>query len=202
MTKPERRKAGGSKLTRSKTVTVRLDPVTLFAVELAAAKERRTVSSFIEVACREAANTGYVAQDKDGNGISALKIAERMWHPNPELQLIKLAWRAPHLLPTDRQLLGDAVRHFINEVSLLVEQVGHAKLREAVAKVTPVDDEDFDAPYFPVHLAKSALSEIKTAVKEKSVDYRILSELAKSELATFLSASEKDSPRGAKAKGR
>jgi hypothetical protein len=189
MAKPGRPKGGTSKLARSRIVTVRLDPVTRFAAELAAAKDRRTVSSFLEVACREAASTRQVAQDKDGGALSALQVAERMWHPDAEVQLITLAWHAPHLLSTDQQLLGDAVRHFITELNLLVEQAGIAKLREAVAKLTPAEHEGFHTPMFPVHLAKSALPTIKAAVKEKSVDYGLVAEIAKSELASFLSPS-------------
>lgn len=49
-----KRKGGGGKLSRSEIVTVRLDPKLRFAVELAARKQRRTASSFIEWAVEEA----------------------------------------------------------------------------------------------------------------------------------------------------
>lgn len=42
------RKRGGSKLSRSETVSVRLDPRLRLAAELAAGKERRSLSSFVE----------------------------------------------------------------------------------------------------------------------------------------------------------
>jgi hypothetical protein len=49
-----KKKGGGGKLSRSEIVTVRLDPKLRFAVELAARKQRRTASSFIEWAITEA----------------------------------------------------------------------------------------------------------------------------------------------------
>lgn len=49
----EKRKGGGSRLTRSETVTVRLDPKVRYLAELAARKQRRTLSSFIEYAVEQ-----------------------------------------------------------------------------------------------------------------------------------------------------
>ena len=45
MTEQEMRKAGGGKLSRSETVTVRLDPKLRYLAELAARIHRRTLSS-------------------------------------------------------------------------------------------------------------------------------------------------------------
>jgi hypothetical protein len=50
----ESRKGGGSKLFRTELVSVRIDPKLRFAVELAARKQRRTSSSFVEWAIEEA----------------------------------------------------------------------------------------------------------------------------------------------------
>ena len=52
---------GGSKLNRTETVTIRLDPKLRYLTELAARKQRRTVSSFIEWANRANAKRGHVA---------------------------------------------------------------------------------------------------------------------------------------------
>src|SRR6516165_4850387 len=48
-----KRKGGGAKLVRSETVTVRLDPKLRYLGEIAARKQRRTVSSFIEWAIED-----------------------------------------------------------------------------------------------------------------------------------------------------
>src|SRR4051795_7355266 len=49
-----KRRGGGGKLARSETVTIRLDPKLRYLTELAARKQRRTVSSFIEWAIESA----------------------------------------------------------------------------------------------------------------------------------------------------
>jgi hypothetical protein len=46
------RKGGGGKLSRSETVTVRLDPKLRYLAELAARLHRRTLSSYIEWAIK------------------------------------------------------------------------------------------------------------------------------------------------------
>ena len=56
MTQQNRRKGGGSKLSRSETVTVRLDQKLRYLAELAARKYRRTLSSFIEWAIEDTFN--------------------------------------------------------------------------------------------------------------------------------------------------
>ena len=48
MAKERTAKGGGAKLSRSETVTVRLDPKLRYLAELGARSQRRTVSSFIE----------------------------------------------------------------------------------------------------------------------------------------------------------
>ena len=48
MTEQEMRKGGGGKLSRSETVTVRLDPKLRYLAELAARLHRRTLSSYVE----------------------------------------------------------------------------------------------------------------------------------------------------------
>ncbi len=44
----------GGKLNKSESVQVRFDPILKMAAELAAAKERRTLSSFTEMAVEDA----------------------------------------------------------------------------------------------------------------------------------------------------
>ena len=52
MAEADKRK-GGSKLARSETVTVRLDPKLRYLAELAARKQRRSLSSYIEWAVED-----------------------------------------------------------------------------------------------------------------------------------------------------
>src|SRR4051812_37525690 len=65
MTEQEKRKGGGGKLSRSETVTVRLDPKLRYLAELAARRHRRTLSSYIEWAIEDSL-TRVVLQEGTG----------------------------------------------------------------------------------------------------------------------------------------
>lgn len=54
MATKKKRPTGGGKLSRSEVVSIRLDPRLRFGAEMAAAKCRRTLSSFTEWAIEEA----------------------------------------------------------------------------------------------------------------------------------------------------
>ena len=54
MATKKKRPTGGGKLSRSEVVSIRLDPRLRFGAEIAAAKCRRTLSSFTEWAIEEA----------------------------------------------------------------------------------------------------------------------------------------------------
>lgn len=65
MTKKEQsRKSRGAKPSRSETVTVRLKPKTKYLAELAARKQRRTLSSFIECAAADSLNRVFLGDDE------------------------------------------------------------------------------------------------------------------------------------------
>src|SRR2546429_6893734 len=77
-----KRRRGGGKLTRSETVTVRLDPKLRYLAELAALKHRRTLSSFIEWAIEDSLQrvklregTGY----NNDTGTTISDDAESLW---------------------------------------------------------------------------------------------------------------------------
>jgi hypothetical protein len=110
-------KGGGSKLTRSQTVTVRLDPKLRYLVELAARKQRRTVSSFIEWAIEE--SLAMVPLRESGSGeADAMTIAteaEHLWDVDDADRFARLAYRFPELLTHDEQKVWKlirTVRHF------------------------------------------------------------------------------------------
>lgn len=105
---------GGGKLSRSETVTVRLDPKLRYLAELAARLHRRTLSSYVEWAIKTAidseavrpANTpGMVATDRTiGNE------AEYLWDVDEADRFAKLAFRYPHLLTHEEQVRWKLVR--------------------------------------------------------------------------------------------
>jgi hypothetical protein len=94
------RKGGGSKLCRTALVSVRIDPKLRFALELAARKQRRTVSSSVEWACDDMTHSYHVADGK-----TAYQVMLEVWDPDPKRRLEKLAAHYPELLIHDEELL-------------------------------------------------------------------------------------------------
>jgi hypothetical protein len=102
-----KRKGGGGKLARSETVTIRLDPKLRYLAELAARKQRRTVSSFIEWAVEQSFSkvelyqgTGY----NDDHSITVEQEVARLWDIDDAERFVRLAIRYPDLLTHDEQI--------------------------------------------------------------------------------------------------
>ncbi len=105
-TDSEKRKGGG-KLSRSETVTVRLDPKLRYLAELAARRQRRTVSSYIEWAIED--SLGHVNLDLS-DGRSLAEEASVLWDVDEADRFAKLALRHPDLLTHEEQVLWKLVR--------------------------------------------------------------------------------------------
>ncbi len=106
-----KRKAGGGKLARSETVTVRLDPKLRYLAELAALKQRRTVSSFIEWAIEDSLSRVYL-QEGYGKGLSTsvADVAAKLWDVDDADRFAKLALTYPELLTHDEQKRWKLIR--------------------------------------------------------------------------------------------
>jgi predicted transcriptional regulator len=98
---------------RSETVTVRLDPKLRYLAELAAAKHRRTLSSFIEWAIEDSLHrvklregTGY--NNDEGTTIS--EEAESLWDVDDADRFAKLAFKYPELLTHEEQKRWKIIR--------------------------------------------------------------------------------------------
>lgn len=103
--KPEStRKGGGGKLSRSETVTVRLDPKLRYLAELAARKQRRTVSSFIEWAVEESLNRVYL----DDN-TSIADATSALWDVDEPDRFANLALSYSYLLTHEEQVLWKVI---------------------------------------------------------------------------------------------
>jgi hypothetical protein len=100
-----KRRAGGSKLSRTETVTVRLDPKLRYLAELGARKQRRTLSSFIEWAIEESLKQ----IDVDG-GRSIADLANVLWDVDAADRFAMLALRNETLLSHDEQVMWKLVR--------------------------------------------------------------------------------------------
>ena len=111
MTEQEMRKIGGGKLSRSETVTVRLDPKLRYLAELAARLQRRTLSSYIEWAIEGSLDNNVLKADpSDGRGPSIRDEAEALWDVDEADRFAKLALSYPHLLTHDEQVLWKFIR--------------------------------------------------------------------------------------------
>ena len=102
-----KKKGTGGGLTRSQVVTVRFDPKLKFAAELAARKQRRTISSFIEWSVEQAINGLEVA--KDINFKSAMDL---IWDVEEADRFVKLALHFPELLTYEEEHLWKLIRDF------------------------------------------------------------------------------------------
>jgi hypothetical protein len=112
MTEAEKRKGGGSKLTRSETVTVRLDPKLRYLAELAARKQRRTLSSFIEWAVEDSLGRVLLFDGSviNANNTSVADEANYLWDVDEADRFAKLALRYPDMLTHDEQVRWKLIR--------------------------------------------------------------------------------------------
>ena len=112
----KRREVGGSKLSRSKTVTVRLDPRLRYLADLAARKQRRTLSSFVEWAIEESLQHVALQEKDDGTTVSVSDLAEVLWDVDEPDRFVALAARFPEMLTHDEQLLWKTLLKFDAEI--------------------------------------------------------------------------------------
>jgi predicted transcriptional regulator len=103
-------KGGGGRLTRSETVTVRLDPKLRYLAELAALKHRRTLSSFIEWAIEDTLHRVKLREGNDDSGTTVADDAELLWDVDDAERFVKLALRYPELLTHEEQKRWKLIR--------------------------------------------------------------------------------------------
>jgi hypothetical protein len=104
------RGGGGGKLNRSETVTIRLDPKLRYFTELAARKQRRTVSSFIEWAIESALGRIVLWEDEEGREVTLGGRSEALWDVDEPDRFAKLAQNYPELLTHDEQVLWKLIK--------------------------------------------------------------------------------------------
>ena len=101
---------GGSKLQRTETVTLRLDPRLRYLTELAARRQRRTVSSFIEWAIEQALSLVMLPGDTSSGHIDLEHASALLWDPDEADRLVKLGLYYPDLLTYDEQVLWKLIQ--------------------------------------------------------------------------------------------
>ena len=108
MTDQEVRKGGGGKLSRDQTVTVRLDLKLRYLAELAARKQRRTLSSYIEWAIEDSLKSVLLYTHSGHPGdpdvtVSVADEAARLWDVDDAERFVRLAIHYPDLLSHQEQ---------------------------------------------------------------------------------------------------
>jgi hypothetical protein len=98
---------GGGKLSRSEVVTVRLDPKTRYLAELAARRQRRTLSSYIEWVVAESL-VQFIEAEKTTNGED--EDIDGLWDVDDCDRLVKLALYDKSLLNYREQVLWKRIQ--------------------------------------------------------------------------------------------
>lgn len=102
----KRNKPMSNKLTRSETVTVRLDPKISYLCELASRTQRRTRSSFIEWAVEHALREVKLIRHNPKSGLienNLADLANVLWNVEEWERVARLATSAPELLSIEEQ---------------------------------------------------------------------------------------------------
>jgi hypothetical protein len=103
-----------SRKTKTETVSVRLDPKLRFMAELAARRQRRTLSSFVEWAIEDSLYRVLITQEIDsrGNykGKSISEVAATLWDVSEADRFARLAFRYPDLLNHHEQICWKLIR--------------------------------------------------------------------------------------------
>jgi hypothetical protein len=96
---------------RSETVSVRLDPKLRYLAELAARKQRRTLSSFIEWAIEESL-ANIPLTDRAGNVNNIRGVAADLWDVEEPDRFIRVATQYPDLLVHNEQRLWKVISEY------------------------------------------------------------------------------------------
>lgn len=108
-----KKKGAGGKLSRSEVVTVRLDPKLRFTAEMAARKQRRTLSSFIEWAIEEVVmDIGVRDTQQDNAEVGLLFAMNEIWDVEEADRFVKLAINYPELLTYEEERLWKVITEY------------------------------------------------------------------------------------------
>lgn len=111
MAEQEKRRAKTTtEMTRTVTVSVRLDPKLKYLADLAAREQRRALSSYIEWAVDQSLEKCELGYFPDGSQKTLADEADYLWDIDEADRLVKLALRYPHLLTHEEQILWKLIR--------------------------------------------------------------------------------------------
>lgn len=175
MAKHEKRKGGGGKLTRSETVTVRLDPKLRYLAELAARLHHRTLSSYIEWAVMNSLGEVAMRTSSTNNqtGESIKNQSEKLWALDEADRFLALMEHYPELLNFDEQQIQ----------SCLLKSVAVGKTRMGNGVVSFMDA-DGDNVKPNKQLIRDCWEEIKRFVAGEIGDDELRSEMLAKDCGT------------------
>jgi hypothetical protein len=111
--KPRKADAESSNKRRSEVVTVRLDPRLKYLAEIAARKQRRTLSGYIEWAVEQSLQKVLLRETDNSHDDVSVAAAESMfnlWDVEEADRVVRLAIEFPELLTYEEQLIWKLVR--------------------------------------------------------------------------------------------
>jgi hypothetical protein len=137
---------GGGKLSRSEVVTVRLDPKTRYLAELAARRQRRTLSSYMEWVVVESL-VQLIEQERTTHGVNR-DVIEELWDVDDCDRLVKLAFYDKSLLNYGEQVLWKRLREQAAhaQIDLSEQNVEWEKLRRIWSQLETADGTDDPFP--------------------------------------------------------
>jgi hypothetical protein len=95
---------------KSEVVTVRLDPKVKYLAELAARRQRRTLSSYIEWAVEDSLHRVHLTHNERGEEARTIaEMASSLWDVDEPDRFAKLAFHYPHLLDHEQQRIWKLV---------------------------------------------------------------------------------------------
>ena len=110
MAKQPSTRGAGSRLGRTESVSIRLDPRLNYLCELAARSQRRTKSSFIEATIAEKIDAFPINNWRDHDHPESIGgRADYLWHVRESQRLISLGFVAPHLMTFEEQSIWSFV---------------------------------------------------------------------------------------------
>lgn len=105
-----KRGAKSPDMSKTVTVSVRLDPKLKYLAEIAAREQRRALSSYIEWAVAQSLEKCELAHFSDDNSRTLADEADYLWDIDDPDRVVKLALRYPHLLTHEEQVLWKLIR--------------------------------------------------------------------------------------------
>jgi hypothetical protein len=132
---------GGGKLSRSEVVTVRLDPKTRYLAELAARRQRRTLSSYIEWVVAESL-VQFIQAERTTNGED--EDINELWDVDDCDRLVKLALYDKSLLNYREQVLWKRIQEQAapGDLDLSERKVGWENIRRIWSQLETADGTD------------------------------------------------------------